>query len=197
MSETITPCTDIPAQIEQGDYVSFTQVFDQYPATDWTAALIISQGTAAPISVSGTVNAVTGFLFTLASNVSATLLTGQWDYSIYATAAGNRRTARTGAINVIANLAVAQTASQAQTIVDTLTATLTTVSAQKYASTDFNGQSKQAADIDKLQKAITFWKAQVINEQEKANAARGVGNGRSINTYFVPPSEQYPFHRYR
>lgn len=197
MSATITPCTDIPAQIEQGDYVSFTQNFSDYPATDWTAALIISQGAAAPISVAGTVNAVTGFLFTISSAVSATLLTGQWDYSIYATASSNRRTARTGAINIIANLAIAQTASAAQTMVDTLIATLTAVAAQKFKSTDFNGQSKQAQDMKELQGQIVFWKAQVIREQEAANAARGVGNGRSVNTYFVPPSCQDPFHRYQ
>jgi hypothetical protein len=194
---TIPPTCGFPAQIEQGNSYNFTEVMQQYPSNlGWTATLYISQGNTAPTPVVGSITNVSQYLFALSTAFTATLLAGNWDWAIYVSnGVGEQFTGRTGSVEVLQTLAGAIPLTKAQSMVAQLQTTLLAVQAQKYAATNFNGQQKQAADIDKLQKAIVYWESRVIKEKEQADAERGVRHNHAVNSRFAPTTG-YPYPRF-
>ena len=194
---TIPPTYGFPAQIEQGNSYNFIENLEQYPSNlGWTATLYVSQGSEAPTPVIGSITNVSQYLFALSTAFTAALLAGNWEWAIYiSNGSGEQFTGRSGAVEVLQTLAGAIPLTNAQNMVAQLQTTLLAVAAQKYASTNFNGQQKQAAQIAELNKAIVYWESRVIREKEKADEERGVRRNHGVNTRFAPTTG-YPYPRF-
>ena len=84
--------------------------------------------------------------------------------------------------------------SFAQAQVARLETALAALTATTNSSVSFNGQSYSKADINTYNSLLTYWKAQVIAEQDKVNVLRGKGNQHLVSIRFTPqPATQWPW----
>jgi hypothetical protein len=185
---SVTTTQGVPSSIEAGDEYHFTTSYADYPVGTWTAALVLVQGTGTPSSTAATISG-TNFLFTLTSAATAALGvagTGQYQFSIYVTASGQRATAETGLITLLPNLAVARTPSFAEAQVTLLQGVLAAFNATDKYKVDFNGQMFERARITDYQKQLVYYQAAVIREQQALKAQRGEHTGGRVDAFFVP-----------
>lgn len=180
---SLTVATEIPASIERGSAYSFKLAFTDYPTSAWTAALVLGRNGSAPLSFAATISAGM-FLWTLTNANTLTITPGWWDFAIHVSDATYRVAAQSGRIPVLNNLAVAQTASVAQTMLTALEAAITTLSANVNSSVSFNGQSFTKADIASLMAKRVQLQAEVIREQQTLDALRGTANSSFISVGF-------------
>ncbi len=182
-------------QIEAGNSAAFLLNYSDFPPASYTLTFVISQGAAAPISVTATTSG-TQFLVTLSTTVSATLATGNWSWNTFASATGVRHTAGSGTITVLPNLAAALTPSFAQTMVTALQTVLATFASTDKKEVDFQGQKFVRQDMKQYQEQYSYWKAIVAAEQAALARALGGGDPTRVSTVFVPAapaSGPWPF----
>ena len=178
-------------QIEAGNTSAFLLSYTDYPVGTYTLTFLLSVGTATPSSTTATTSG-TSFLVTLSSTVTAALTPGVYQWAAYATGSGTRYTAATGNLTVLPNLAVAQTASFAQSMVTALQTVLATFAATDKKEVDFNGQKFVRQEMKQYQDQFVFWKAQLISEKAAQAAQRGEGTGGRIVAQFIPSSDITP-----
>jgi hypothetical protein len=190
----LAPTNGVPLQIEAGNSAAFLLSYGDFPPGSFTLTFIISQGSAAPISITATTSG-TKFLVTLSTTVSATLTLGNWSWITYATATGVRHTADSGTITVLPNLAAAITPSFAQAQVTRLETVLATFAGTDKREVDFQGQKFVRADIAVYKEQWAFWRAIVVSEQAALARSLGGPDPTRVATVFVPaaPAAVWPF----
>lgn len=191
----LSPTNGVPLQIEAGNSAAFLLSYANFAPGSYTLIFTISQGSAAPISITATTSG-TKFLVTLSTTVSATLLPGNWPWYAYASATGVRYGADAGVITVLPNLAAAQTPSFAQAQVTRLETVLATFTATDKKEVDFQGQKFVRADIAQYRKEYTYYRAIVVSEQTTLARSLGGGDPTRVATVFVPAApaaSSWPF----
>ncbi len=181
----LPPINGVPLQIEAGNSVSFLLQYSLYPVGTYTLTFVLTQGAAAPIPTVATTSG-TSFLVTLSTTATAAFLAGNWPWIAYASATGVRKTADQGTLQVLPNLAAAQTPSFAQTMVTALQTVLTTFASTDKKEVDFQGQKFVRQDMKQYQEQYAFWKAIVASEQAALARALGGGDPSRVATVFVP-----------
>jgi hypothetical protein len=171
----------IPCHFESGNYVAFTEVFSDFPASSWNATLCLSQNGTAKSPIAATEDGNT-FIFTITAAVSATILAGTYDFAIYVTSGLERTTAKTGLIEVLPNLAVSQTAEFEEAQVALLKGALAALNATDKQSVSFNGQSFTRASIPQYRQELVYWESRVIGKQRSRARMRG----EQVHTSFGP-----------
>ena len=179
-----TTLTAIPAQIEAGDTVLFTESFADFAPGTYTLSLVLNNGASTPTTIAATTSG-TGFLFTLTAAVTAALTAGAYSFAMYATAGAARYTAKTGALTVLPNLSATAPPSFARAQVTLLQTALAELNSTGRQTVNFNGQSFTRANVADYQKQLVYWQAAVIREQAAANALRDVSTGNRIPLVFL------------
>jgi hypothetical protein len=165
--------TSIPCEFESGNSVTVTMPLPDVSPSEGEAKLYLSLNGTAVTNITATESG-DEFTFTISAAASAALAPGLYDYAIYFTYTGTQRISiATGQIRITPNLATSQTASDAQTMLTALNATITTLMASGNASVSFNGQSFTRRNLDELIKMRTQLRAEVIAERRAAARARG------------------------
>jgi hypothetical protein len=191
---SLAPTDGVPLQIEAGNSASFLLSYGDFPPASYSLAFVLSQGTAAPVSVNATDAGNGKFLVTLTTTITAALTPGNCSWIAYASATNTRATAESGTITVLPNLAVAQTPSYAQTMVTALQTALTAFASTDKRIVDFNGQRFERAHMADYQKQHTYWKAIVVSEQAALARSLGGKDPTRVTTVFVPASGvTFPF----
>ncbi len=192
---SIPTLTGIPRQFTAGDTVIFTETFQDYPATDWTAKLWLSLIGGTPFSISASASG-SDFLFNIAETTTQAIVAAQYEFSEVVTSNDNtqRRTPKVGVVNILPNFAIAQTPSTAQAQLAAINDAITRLLASgEYSSTNFNGQSFSYADLDKLREYKVFLEAQMVNERNVLNVARGGCDPGRIGIQFAPQQSGQSF----
>lgn len=182
----------VPSLIETGDDYAFTLQLTQFPATLYNAKLGISQLNAAPLIITATTNADgRSFNFAISAAQTTPLQTGSYDWAVYAflTATSARTTARGGKLSVIPGLLATGTPSQAQQMVAQLSATLATLNASTFDSTNINSQLATRKKLKEVQEQLVYWQSRVIKEQNDIDVLRGAK--QSGNFPFRPAPAAY------
>lgn len=181
----LSPTDGVPLQIEAGNSASFLLSYSDFSPSAYTLTLVIAPGTPTPTTITATTSG-TKFLVTLSTTVSAALTVGNNSWITYATATGVRYTADSGTITVLPNLAVAQTATFAQTMVTALQTVLATFAATDKKEVDFNGQKFVRQDMKQYQEQYTYWKAIVASEKVALARSLGGADPSRVSTVFAP-----------
>lgn len=178
----------LPAIIESGDTVIFTEVFTDFPAASWGVTLYVSLNGTAITNWAGSGSGST-YTFTLTAAQTAALTAGRYLFSFYAleTATSQRALAKTGELNVIPNLAATQTASTAQTMLTNIETAISSLTSGVNQSVSFNGQSFTKKELGGLLRQRTSLQAEVIREKRRADALRGIRKSNNLVPTFTNP----------
>lgn len=199
------PHNCIPSAINGGETLTLTLSDGCHPANLWTMALVLNNGIVAPTSVAATTNTDgRSFDVTLTATVTAALAIGPTTViPLYTKIADTtvKEYGHASSTTVIPAITATATPSFAQSQVTRLQGALAALSASKFSSAEFNGQTYTKVDASKYRVELTFWMAQVIEGQKAILAARGgcVNDGR-IQTEFAPvagynyPPFGFPFY---
>lgn len=168
----VTTTQGVPLTIESGNEYHFTVNYPDYAVGTWTAAFVIAKGTGTPSSTAATTSG-SNFLVTLTSAVTAALTPGDYTFAVYVTSSSQRTTAETGALTILPNIAVARTATFAETQVALLKTVMAAFGATDKQSVSFNGQTFTRFSVAEYQKQLVYFQAEVIREDQKQAALRG------------------------
>lgn len=119
---------------------------------------------------------------------SAALPPGSYQWAEYFTAiAPTTEKARgaTGFVEVMPNLAVTTTPTEAQAMVTLLVAVLKQFASSTTSSFSFSGQSFTRDSISTYQQQLTYWQSRVIAEKRREKALRGEDVSGRIRLQFV------------
>ncbi len=158
-----------PDQVEAGNYVAFTDSFTDFPVTGWTMEFVLRGPDGASQSIAATISSS---LFQVA--LPTNLAPGVYEYAEYVTetATSQRTTARTGTLEVLPDLTQAAVLSTAAITLALIEAAIQRLSGSDNISVSFNGQSFTKRDLKNLTDQRTYWKAEVLREQARADGAR-------------------------
>ena len=186
---TPDPLTYVPETIEAGNSASFVLTYADYtPAAGWGLTFAITNGIDKSRTVTGSTSG-TGFLVTLATTDTATLTAGDYTWAAYATASGQRRTADTGRISILANLGVPAVKTWWQEQVENLQTVLAGFNATDRMTVEIGtGIKYTRANVADYRKQLTHAMAMVRREQDAAAAKRGEASSRIIGIEFAPLS---------
>lgn len=186
--------TCIMGQYEVADTVVIQETFSDFPSTAYSVTLYLNLNGTAATNAAGTGSGTT-WTFTLSNTVTTALTAGLYDYVFRATktADNTTTTAKTGQLTFIPNLAVTTAKSAAEILLDSLNATILTLSASGNSSVSFNGQSFAKRDLHQLMEMRRELEAQVFREKRLAANLRGVVNDGSITPYFPLGASVGPF----
>jgi ABC-type transporter Mla MlaB component len=175
-----------PASLTAGDTAVIQLSFGDYPATAWTASLVLNQPGQSAVSVAGAASG-NNFIFTVPVATTAAMAVGAWSWAarVTETATSQVATADGGAFTLLANYATTVTKSIAQQQLDAANAALLTLAATPNVSVSFNGQSFTRSSQGALLDIIARLEAKVAHEQAVAAGLRGDAPTRSIRPYFV------------
>ncbi len=178
----------LPAIIESGDTVIFTETFSDYPVSAWGVKLYVSLNGTAITNWTGSGSGST-YTFTLTAAQTAALAAGRYLFAFYATetATSQREIAKTGEIDVLPNLAATQAASTAQTMLTNIETAISALTSGEDQSVSFNGQSVTKKDLGGLLKQRTQLQAEVIREKRRADSLRGIRRSNTIAPTFTCP----------
>lgn len=159
--------TEVPQSIESGDTTRIALGYSDFPATAWTAALLLNIPGSAPLSITGTTYQTSSFLFVITAANSAALAAGFYDWSVRVTAitGGDVSTADYGLIEVRPNFGATVAKSSAQLQLDAAQTALTTLLGSPYSSVSFNGQSFSKDNQSSLIDIISRLQAIVLAER--------------------------------
>ncbi len=193
--QIVEPVVKIPAQIEQGDSVTWIdEPFldaegSSYDATGYTLTYTLA-GATAPLSVSGTAQG-TGWLVALTTAQTAALTPGTYWWQAVLTATSFQRTVARGELSVIANLASQSSgysglsaAEQNLASWKAALAALSGVSGPPVELYRIGDREMRYRNIPEVRAAIAYWQAEVINEQTQNSIAQNQGNPRKLYARF-------------
>lgn len=177
--------SSLPLYFTAGDSVEIVGLSCGYSSAEWSLQLILSRGTDTPTIIDAIANGQ-GFDITIPAETSANLPPGKYQFleRVTGNLTGMVKTAATGSIIILPNLAVGQQLTHAGTMLSNIDAALLTLSTGTDVSVSFNGQSFTKRDVGQLNRDRTYWAAAVIREQDELAALRGepaltsVGIGR-------------------
>lgn len=158
--------TEMPSVIEAGNTVRFVEGFSDFPASEWTAQAVLTNGTNVV-----TADGVAGgddFEFTFTPALPA----GAYVLAIYVAKDGERTRAKSQPVRVRPNLAVSFTSTNT-ILLGLLITALTNLTVKKFASVDFNGQTYTRQDIGTLYRIKTQLEAAVIKEKRELAEENG------------------------
>src|SRR5215469_2857347 len=191
---SIVPGAGVPSVMELGNTYLFTETYQQWPASKWTAQLIMQIRGQAPLTFNATTYTDNvSFLFSL-TNFSVPI-DGRYEFAEYATeiATGDRQTAKTGVIEVIPNLSTQQAISTAATMLANIESAITGLLSGGFMSVSVNNVSYTRYDLSTLIAMRTRLQAEVFREHQAADAFRGVETSGRIGTRFKPTPAGTPF----
>jgi hypothetical protein len=199
----LDPTVNVPPIVQQGDTVTwidepFSDVDGTlYAAIDWNLIFTIIQngGTTGPLSVTAAPQG-SGWLTTLTpTNTQAFVPKAayQWQVQLVEIVGSIVVTAAIGHMNVVANLATATAGYDGRSLAfialqqceANLAAALsgTSIAVLSYK---VGTRELRYREVEDIQRAISYWSAKVISEQNKNSIAQNQGNLRK--TYFRFPS---------
>lgn len=196
------PCPWPPANIQSGDTYHFYIPSFCYSPTEWNGTLYLSQGIVAPTAITATSGGPNQFLIEITAAQSATF---KWGYAqtqfrvAKATDANHKHSIYESPLFILPDLSQTQTLSIAQTMAAAAQEAILSIATGGNQSVSFNGQSFTKQNISSLQSIYAFWKAQVIQEQNALNAARGYDTTGVIRSRFLQTDgylvggARYPF----
>lgn len=185
----VTTTSGVPSVIEQGGTYVFTEQFSDFPNTGWTAQYLLQIPGSAPYAINGT-NSNVDFKFTLntadTANWTPNTPPGSYSFAIYVTemASSQRATAKTGIVQVIPDMSQTQPLSDAATMLANINTAITSLTTGGFQSVTVNNVSYTRYQVAELIALRTRLQAEVIREQEAADAFRGVDNSGMIATRF-------------
>lgn len=181
----VTTQVGAPTVIEAGDTYIFTESFSGYPASLWNAAYLIQIPGSAPFVTNAT-NSGNGFNFTLNATNTRNWAPGRYQFTEYVTeiSSNQRATAKTGVVQVIPDLSQAQTLSGAATMLANINTAITQLTTGGFSSVSVNNVSYTRFDVATLISIRTRLQADVIREQNAAEAFRGIDTSGRISTRF-------------
>lgn len=169
----VTSLSAVPASFEAGNTVNLTLSYSDYPAGTWTLQLVFSRaGCESPVIFDGTTSG-TSFAVALSSTTTADMTPGVWTWVAYVTSGGERTTAASGSVTVLANLAEARPKTTNELLLEAINEAIATLAASPFASTSFNGQTYTKANLKTLMDQQTQIAAAVYQEQRAERMARG------------------------
>lgn len=182
----------VPNVFTAGDATSFTVEDSNFPAGDWTSIIVFKDEAGAVKPFPGTQSG-TKHLFELTDANTATLVAGQNFVCLLFNDGTHRETRDWGYIVVLSDPAAADVPSYAQTQVTALQAAITTLQAGPYQTVNLNGQSFTQNSLPDFQRQLTFYRAEVIRENKKKLANRGIAaRGTPIVPSFRGPNQSIP-----
>ena len=173
----------IPSTIAAGDTLSFSAGFSGYPATSYGLIFILSLNGAVVATLNGTPSG-DDFIISATDEATASYPPGRYFYAAYVTQGGERKMAQRGQISVTPNFAIAEVASEAQTLLTALNANILALSSSATSSVSFNGQSYTDRDLSQLMKMRNELRAQVQAEQ-RAKGYDANSGYKTLRTRFV------------
>lgn len=161
-----------PSVLEAGNTVIFTDGFSDFPVTGWTMVFVLRGPGGTSRSVNATISVDTPGYFTVALPTDLAPGAYEWAEYVTETATNQRTTAATGTLEVIPDLATNAVLTVAQTTLAAIEAAILRLSGNDNLTVSFNGQSFTKRDIKSLTDQRTYWKAEVLREQARADGAR-------------------------
>lgn len=164
----VPTCSGVPAKIEVGNTVTIIEAYPQYPATLWTMKFVLSLD-GQPKVITATASG-TSFSITL----PAKLQPGVYDFAEYVTeiATSQRTTAKTGTIEVEPDLTATVKPTLAAQTLEAIEAAILKLSVGTNQQVNFNGQQVTKKDLLALRQERTYWKAEVLREQNSTHGSR-------------------------
>ncbi len=184
----VTTTSGAPSVIEQGNTYVFTENFDDFPITDWTAQYLLQIPGSAPYSTNA-VNSNSDFQFTLNANWVPNTPPGHYSFAVYVTemASGQRATAKQGIVQVTPDMAQQQPLSSAATMLENINSAITALTTGGFQTVTVNNVSYSRYQVAELIALRTRLQAEVIREQQAQDAFRGVSDSGMIGTRFKWP----------
>ncbi len=187
----ITAAGGPPTVIEQGGTYIFTENFSDFPVATWGLNFVLQIPGSAPKTVAATTSG-SNFLVTLGATTTANWNTGHYDWAEYANeiSSGQRATAKTGILQVIADLSQTQPQTTAEALLEQVNTAITNLSTGGFTSVSVNNVSYTRADLSSsavgggLLAMRTRLQAEVIREHQAQDAFRGIDNSGLIATRF-------------
>ncbi len=183
----VTTGAGVPAVIEAGGTYIFTEgPFSNFPVGTWTCDLVIQIPGGDPVSKSSATSG-DAFLFTLNTTDTADFAVGRNTFALYVTetSSGQRTKAKTGVLQVIPDLTQKADKSDAQTMLEGITAAIKKLTSNQFTSVSVAGVSYTRADVASMISTRTRLQAEVIRERQAADAFRGIETSGRIGTRFV------------
>ncbi len=181
----VTTTVGAPDVIEQGNTYVFTEQFDDFPNTAWTAQYLLQIPGSAPYSTNAT-NSNSAFKFRLNANWVPNTPPGHYSFAVYVTemASSQRATAKQGIVQVTPDMAQQQPLSDAAIMLAHINTAITSLTTGGFQSVTVNNVSYTRYQVAELIALQTRLQAQVIREQQAQDAFRGVSDSGLIGTRF-------------
>ncbi|MFA5803677.1 MAG: hypothetical protein WC879_03445 [Melioribacteraceae bacterium] len=139
-----------------GSAWSWTDSFDDYPASLFNCILYLKLGTAATVTITPT-KSVDSFIFTKPSSETAALANGDYSYQYLFTeiADSTNKQVLEGTVPIKALLtSTADPRSDDQKVLDALKAARLTIAGRDYVTVNINGKSTQFKTLEEIEAAI-------------------------------------------
>lgn len=160
----------VPSLITKGDAISFKVSESDYPAPTWTSIIVFRDSAGAVLPFNGTASG-SSHLFALTSAHTATLVVGKNTVTIAFNDGTNRQTVSYCEVEVLPDPAAAATPTFAQTQVTKWQTICNGLKSRR--DVNINGQSFSNFPLSDAKDQLTYWRAEVIREQKRANSLRG------------------------
>jgi hypothetical protein len=175
-----------PLTVTAGDTLAWTKSVSDYPATaGWTLHYAIQAPT--PIAINATASGA-NYAVNVAATTSVSYTPGVFLWTSYVTnVATARHVIENGQITILANPAVAQTASHAVRTLALIRAALEGRIPRGLEHTNIDGQELARIPIMDLNRLEVYYQNKVAGEQNRARIAAGLGNNRNHFARFTRP----------
>lgn len=163
----------IPESITVGEVVTWVEDLPDFPIATHTVAYKFAGQTPQDgfqqFGINGTETGTYTYTFATPAAVKPGIY--RWEKQVTLTAGSVMRVVDDGQITIMPSLSVVPTVTYAASRVIALEAA--TTNASGIISTSFNGQTVTFESRNAYSSELTFWRAQVIEEQRKINALSG------------------------
>jgi hypothetical protein len=187
----------LPATIRAGDTVSWSEpagvsdAGDAISAPTWTGTVYLRTNTASEgATVTGSARSDGGWDFTVSATTSGGFEPGQWYWQLVASYGSAVVTLRTGGLEVLKNLAYANTPgafdgrSQAEQDLEAVQAAIRAIVSKGAKAYTIGTRSFTAADLGQLMERETQLKSIVAREKAAEKIAAGLGDPRNLFVRF-------------
>lgn len=159
--------TCFPKSFNAGDAFIYKTSFTGYPASGLYVTALKIQAATGIVSVAG-VASDDAYTFTLTSAITGALGPQDAAWAILLTMAGSdRKTVEQGVVTIYEDMSEAHVPTVAEALLVACEAAITFLSANRFSSTSFNGQSTTYADMQSLIRQRTMLQAEVKTERRR------------------------------
>lgn len=181
----MTAPTQVPSELIAGDTWEWTRDLSDYPAATWASVWYFEKADH-NFSVAGVASGDT-HTATVAAATSAGYTPGEYRWRLVVTAAGVRKTAESGYLDVLRDPAAVGNVdfrSTARVVLDHIDAYLRDPTNLTAASYSLGGRSLSRWSRSELLAERDKWQAEARNEEAADRMAQGLGNPRRLYVRF-------------